>query len=124
MSEKNIPTDEEFARADALMRDRDRGLDEIRANVLNRFMNIGVHEFYILYSSDSSIFTSYVFFENEMTKKRAFEEGVDAKIENFVRQQLIDIRGLGVDGQHLRFDFDTDENVRNNYDGDYFSRLR
>ena len=47
---RNIPSDEDFARADAAMRQRDRGLSEVRSALLERFSAKGLHEAFIFYS--------------------------------------------------------------------------
>ena len=70
MSKKNarktrsIPTEADFARAEAAMRERDRGLSTVSRNVLTRFRELcpNRYGFYVLWQGDPD-FRAYFFTE-------------------------------------------------------------
>ena len=122
-SDKNTPSDKDFAKASAALRNRSRGLSQVRDRILERFQTSGkLHEFFILDSSEYS-FRAYVFYRWERQIKKAEESGLAIKIKNSILHELKNV-GRG-DGEtiHLEIEFDSHENVEQNYDGDYYSRL-
>lgn len=60
----SIPTEADFARANAAMRERDRGLSAVSQNVLTRFRELcpNCYGFYVLWQ-DSPDFRAYFFTE-------------------------------------------------------------
>jgi len=124
MRDNKAPADEDFARARAAMRRRDWGLSAVRTTVLDRFREVGVHEFFIFYSPNSASFIAHIFLETD--RKRAELEGSDWRlhIEDLVLEELVkEGRGTRED-LVVQFEFDSHENVLLNYGGDYFLRLR
>ncbi len=122
-SNKNIPSDEDFAKASAALGKRSRGLSQVRDRILKRFQSGGkLREFFILDSSEKS-FRVYVFYRWERQIKEAEESGLAIKIENAVFHELQSVGRGDRNKIHLDFEFDSHESVEQNYDGDYYSRL-
>lgn len=119
-----VPSDEDFARADRLMAERDRNLDVVSTNVKKRFNNIcPLHNFYILWQRDVD-FRAYVFFKEDKDIEECKVKGVFNEITDFVYAEL-ERAGRGKRGEiEVAFEIDSDENVTANFEGDYFLRLR
>jgi hypothetical protein len=121
--DKNIPTEEEFEKASEALRKRSYGLSEIRDEILKKFKEQNIYEFFIFDVSEKS-FKAYVFFRWDWQRKELSKTKIAGEIEDFIYQQLENFgRGKKVDLQ-LEIEFDSHENVELKYDGDYFSRLR
>jgi hypothetical protein len=122
-SDKNIPSDEDFAKASAALRKRSRGLSQVRDRILERFQTSGkLHEFFILDSSEKS-FTAYVFYRWERQIKKAEESGLAIKIKNAIFHELRNAGRGDRETIQLEIEFDSHESVEQYYDGDYYSRL-
>lgn len=119
-----IPSDEDFARADRLDRERSRNLDRVSRNVKDHFGEIcPLHNFYILPQRDNE-FRAYVFFKEDKDIPACESSGVVQDFINFVYAEL-ERAGRGKRGDiTVAFEFDSDENVTANFEGDYFLRLR
>ena len=118
-----IPSEEEFARASRLMREEARGLDDIAERTKTRFYSIAkVHAVHLLPQSDVD-FRAYVFFLSEDDRYRAHSSGTIEEIRQFLIEE-INLARSGGEVLRIGFEFDSDENVRRNYDGDYLIRLR
>lgn len=124
MSNRKNLTDEDFARASAILKNRSRGLSQVRTEILASFQNSEeLHEFFIMDSSEIS-FKAYVFYNCEWQIKEAVKSGLALKVEKSVFDELEKV-GRGSRSEiHVDFEFDSHENVEQNYDGDYYSRLR
>jgi hypothetical protein len=124
MSNKNIPSDEEFAKASATLAKRSRGLSQVRDRILARFQGTGeLHEFFVLDCSERS-FRAFVFYRWERQIEEAERSGLEARIRNAVFNELENVgrgdrRAIQVD-----FEFDSHDNVERNYGGNYYNRLR
>lgn len=120
----NIPSDEDFARAEKRDRERSRNLEEVRAAVLARFKRVcHLYEFFILPQIDVD-FRAYVFFETDRDTEACKRDGTTQEIVDFI-YSAIEHAGCGRKGQSkVGFEFDSDENVKAHYQGDYFLRLR
>lgn len=124
MSKSHIPTEEEFARASDALEKRSSGLDQVRDNILRNFpQEFRIHEFFILDSSETS-FRAYVFFENEKDREKACRTGMTEDIENCVYEELKAAARGSKENLDVAFEFDSHENVKNDFEGDYFNRLR
>lgn len=124
MSKSKIPTEEEFARASAALESGSRGLSQIRENILcNYAQKYKLHEFFIFDSTETS-FRAYVFFKKEKDVRNAKSKGLAEEIKSMVYRELKDAN-RGVRGNiDLFVEFDSHENIEDNFDGDYFDRLR
>lgn len=124
MSSRSIPSDEDFVRARAAMQERDRGLSEVRSTILNLFGPDGLHQFFILYSEPHNLFGAYLFFTTQSALVAAEHSGLTDAIKSSVADQLERVGRGEKAALNIRFEVDTDENVQNEYDGDYYARLR
>ena len=121
--DKNIPSEEEFVKASEALSKRSRGLSVIRGEILKKFQDKNIYEFFIFDISEYS-FKAYVFFRWNKQLKELSKTNLSVEIENFIYRQLEDSgRGKKKDLQ-LKIEFDSHENVERNYGGDYFSRLK
>lgn len=120
----NIPSDEEFARAKRLMAKESRNLDRVSENVKKRFkMQCPLHNIYILSQRDVD-FRTYVFFKEDKDIEACRRSGVVQDLIDSVYEEL-ERAGRGKRGEiTVDFEFDSDENVDRNFEGDYFLRLR
>jgi hypothetical protein len=120
---RRIPSDEEFERASKQMEERFRGLDNVRDSVKERFRAAGVYDVFVLNQLDVD-FRAYVFFETNAALQAAETAGDVARIKAAVEEELAR-EGRGEIGSlRLAFEFDSDENVQANFEGDYSLRLR
>jgi hypothetical protein len=120
----SIPSDEDFARADRMMEESFRNLDTVEKNVILRFKEVcPLHDFTLL-PHDENSFEAYVFFEREKDIEECKQSGVSQAIVDFVYEEL-ERAGRGSKSEiDVQFEFDSHENVLENYEGDYFLRLR
>ena len=87
----NVPSDEDFARARALMRQRDSGLSEVRATILHRFSPVGLYEAFVLYSPGSDRFVTYLFFKDQPSLEAARSAGTIELIKDVVLDELVHV---------------------------------
>lgn len=124
MSENQVPSEEEFARAKAAMRNRDRGLAQVRETLLKGWAKDGICQVFILYSEKTKGFGSFVFFETEKQATAALRDGLGSKLKEKIVEEL-EKAGRGTkDSLLVSVEIDSDENVQKNFEGDYYSRLR
>ena len=124
MKQRNIPSEEELAQASAALRQRSRGLDEVREKVLSEFQSDErLHEFFIWDCSEMS-FKAYIFYEKKSNIAEAEKDGLSSAIRNFIHDALEDVGRGSRDSLSVDFEFDSHENVVGNYEGDYYLRLR
>ncbi len=124
MNKLNIPTEEDFARAKAAMRKNDQGLSAVRERMLERFRHSGVHEFFAFYSPANDVFIAHVFYRRDCQIAEAEQSGLAAKIRDAAYNELENVGRGTRNAIKVVFEFDSDENVTANYEGDYFLRLR
>ncbi len=120
---KNIPSEGDFARASAKMKQRSRGLSEVRERILHRFQRSGeLHEFFILDCSDRS-FRAYVFYLQEKDIKQAENSGLEARIKDAVFNELENVGRGDRQSVEVAFELDSHENVEREFEGNYYNRL-
>ena len=124
MSQKTIPSAEDFARAKLIMRKNYQGLSEVSESILKLFRKRGLHEIFVLYSPKTDSFGAYVFYDLESQIEEARDSGLEKEIRNSVFSELERVGRGSRDAICLDFVFDSHENVELNYEGDYFLRLR
>lgn len=121
-----IPSSEEFARAKQRMRELDRNVDKVNESAVRYFEEIcpiHAHKFYLL-AEEEKAFRAYVFYKFDKDIQLCRANGVEKKLEDFVYNEL-ELHGRGRrEDIAVAFEFDSDENVTANYEGDYFLRLR
>jgi hypothetical protein len=120
---KNIPSEEDFARASAAMKNRSRGLSDVRDRILERFKPSGeLHEFFILDCSERS-FRAYVFYPRMEDITAAVQSGLEVRIKNAVFDELEKAGRGNRDTVTIEFELDCHENVEREYEGNYYNRL-
>lgn len=124
MSSNNIPSEEDFARARAAMRKNDRGLSEVREQILKRFGEFDVHEVFMFYSPNAESFGAFIFYRWDQQIREAEKSGLASRIKEAVLEELENVGRGDRSTLRVEFEFDSHENVERNYEGDYFLRLR
>lgn len=119
-----IPSDEELDRASKMMERQFLNLDVARKNVVNRFKSIcPLYDIRILPQGDDG-FRVYVFFETDKDVEDCKKNGIVDSLQDAVCAEL-ERGGRGKKSEiTVAFEVDSDENVRANYEGDYYLRLR
>ena len=123
MRSRNIPSEEELARASAALRRRARGLSEVRARLLARFKERGLAEAFVMDRAEHK-FHVFVFYESNDQIRAAVRSGLSAEITKTVYKELEAVGRGDRDQNEVAFEFDSHENVEKNYEGDYYLRLR
>ena len=122
---RNIPSDEEFEQASRMMENAFRGLEIVEKRVMERFGNeCRLVHFFILPGRNDREFHAYIFFKGNSDVKACKAQGIVDDIVDFVYEQLEDIGRGNRKNIRVLFEVDSDENVRKNYEGDYYLRLR
>ncbi len=124
MSKNNIPSEEDFRRAEIADRERHRGLSEVRDHLLNRFSKDGVREVFMFFSPKKDSFGAFVFYRWERQIKEAEKSGLTSQIKDAVFYELEKVGRGNRNTIRVDFEFDSHENVEQNYEGDYYNRLR
>ncbi len=119
-----IPSEADFARAKRLAEERSRNLSLVSARVKQSFKDrCPLHNVYILPQRDVD-FRAYVFFRTDRDLKECEAEGITQEIRDAIYSELERV-GRGRRNEiTVAFEFDSDENVEANFEGDYFLRLR
>lgn len=124
MGSSNIPTDEEFAKAQAAMQLLDSGLSEASSAILNRFGGVGLHKVFIFYSPANDLFVAYLFFANAQRQAASENSDLLDQMKNSTLDEL-ERAGRGKSSTlKVAFEIDTDENVQREFGGNYYERLR
>jgi hypothetical protein len=124
VSKNKIPTEEEFARAKAAMRQNDRGLSEVCERMLNRYKDEGVHKVFVFLSPHHREFGVYVFYRLDRQIAESDASGLSARIQVAVIDELVAVGRGSREELAVTFQFDSHEGVEREYGGDYFDRLR
>lgn len=124
MSRRNVPSQEDFARAKAAMNKDDQGLADVRRQIMTQFGSRGVHQVLILYSRTTKSFGVFVFLQSNTQVASAHESGLVSEIEDAALQALEDVGRGSKSSLDVRFELDSDENVQMDFAGNYYHRLR
>lgn len=120
----NIPSDDDFARASRFMEEQAKGLDQVSEAVTMRFKKTSpLQAFHILDQRDVD-FRAYIFFEKESDIVECQNSGIIQAIIDCVYAELERVGRGGKEDVKVAFEIDSNENVTENYEGDYFLRLR
>ena len=119
-----IPSDEEFARAKKVMADESRHLDRVVRSIKQCFSKrCALYDFYLLPQLDVT-FRACAFFDTNADLESSRVNGI---IDEIIEYTYVELERAGRgkrDEITVAFEFDSDENVREKYNGDYFLRLR
>ena len=123
MRSRDLTDDELIANAIARMKFRFRGLDEVCNEIVERYSKNNMHECFIVSGSEYR-FGAYIFFNT----RRQLDDALNSQLVNLIKKDIyqeLEKSGRGTATQiHINFEFDSHENVVENYEGDYFNRLR
>jgi hypothetical protein len=120
----NIPSDEDFARAKAIDKERSRNMDAVNESVLHEFIGRTRLHYFIIIPQIKNEFLALIFYKNESDIEICRNNGITSNIESFVYAEL-DRHGRGNKSEiRVVFEVDSDEAVNRNFGGDYFLRLR
>jgi len=106
------------------MQESDRGLSEVRSQVLERFQPSGLHELFLFYSPKNDLFVAYVFFRRSNQIRESEASGLATLIKCHIVEKLASAGRGNCDTIKIQVELDSHENVEANFDGDYFLRLR
>ena len=120
----DVPSDADFERAKKLARERSRNLDSVCERVKERFKaHAPLYKVHILPQRDVD-FRAYIFYRENGEIEMCEKNGVSQQIRDSIYAEL-ERAGRGCRGEiTVAFEFDSDENVEANFEGDYFLRLR
>jgi len=124
MSNTNIPSNEDFTRAKRLDRERSRNLDVINEIVSGHFKKLCPLHYFILMPQRDNEFWAGVFFEKDEDISACEKSGITDDIQRFVYEELERLGRGERKNINVVFEFDSDENVKRKFNGDYFMRLR
>ncbi len=124
MSQNNIPSEEDFARAKAYMEELDAGFDKVSENIKKHYGKDNVHKVFLFYSPKIDTFGAYVFFLKNDQVDEAKKSGLSSQIEEAIRNELENVGRGDRNLLKLNVEFDSHENVEKDYEGDYYDRLR
>lgn len=106
------------------MRERLRGLDDVRQRVLNHFKaTLPIHNFYISPHRDSG-FHAILFLKADSDIQSVEQSGFVSAIRDYIFAQLAAVGRGHPPETTLVLELDSDENVSKKYHGNYFNRLR
>jgi len=106
------------------MKERFRGVDEVRESVLGKFTGLcPLHDFHLLPQRDVD-FRAYIFFERHVDVDACEADGISREIVDYVYSELERVGRGGRKDIVVAFEFDSDEDVKANFEGNYFLRLR
>ncbi len=99
-------------------------LDEVRARVLARLpADVAVDKVLYVPITVTEI-EVYIFYPTDQDVKENERSGTSQAVRSLFEQELDKVLRGPKSGTELRFVFDSSENVRKNYDGVYYNRLR
>lgn len=118
LRQMQIPTDEDFARADAHMAAQNRMFATIRGDVFNSFASrIPLHDIF-LFPGPTTDFEAYVFYESDADIDVCRASGVEQAIKDAISQAFAARRDNGTPPT-VTFNFDSHENVKKQCNGNY-----
>jgi hypothetical protein len=106
------------------MKERDRGLSEVGAKVLELFRREGLHEAFLFFSPASETFFAKLFYRLNAQVSEARESGLSDRIKQSLLVELERVGRGSRDALKVNFEFDSHENVERQFEGDYYLRLR
>ena len=119
----DIPSNGDYAKADAAHKKRHRGLKKVAQKILDRFQSRGeIRGFFLFYCSENS-FLATVIYNFDQQIKESEESGLDARIRKAVFEEMENVGRGDRSSIEIEFEFDSHENVKKNY-GNYYNRFR
>lgn len=123
VASRKIPTEEELLHASNVLRRRARGLSKVREVLRGKFATTPMHDIFVMDRSEHE-FHAFVFYKNKQHVDKAAKSGLSQEITDAIFEEL-EVSGRGGRSENeLVVEFDSDENVQEEYEGDYYLRLR
>ena len=125
MNEKKrlIPSEEELANAKKRMRERSRNLEVVRNSIFKKFSSLcNLDNIYVIAEGDFQ-FRILVFFTTNVDLEESNAKGVCHSIQDFAYGEIERVGRGKPDEVMIEFEFDSDENVKKNFEGSYWFRL-
>jgi hypothetical protein len=121
--ERRIPSEQDFARANVKMEESMRDLDKVRASIIERFSPLcRLHNVYVLPEGDLR-FRVLFFLETGKDLREVERTHLNQTIVEFAYEEIERV-GRGKSKEvAIAFEFDSDENVKAHFQGDYWFRL-
>lgn len=120
----SIPTDEEFARASALMAARDRKCAKIKKFVFQSLNNRApLHDVYV-FPGPNTGYQVYVFYKHESDIATCRDDGNEQLIKDAILEQCAAISNDLDHAPTVAFTFDSHEQVKKQFNGDYYKYFR
>lgn len=119
-----IPTDEDFARARNRMAAVDADWDQMTAEALQRLRQIADLHYFALFPRDLCSFAGVLFFQTERSLAEAVAGGFDEVARSCIQAAVSQFRSGHCAEYDIHVEMDSYENVKRNYGGSYFNRLR
>lgn len=120
---RNIPSEEEFAKASAALSRINKYFAEVRDRVLRSFGGKApLHNLYF-FGHPEKMVQVHVFFDTERDKNTCHMNGIDKQIEDAIRMELR-VRNLDSTCPEIKLVYDSHENVQKVCNGNYLQYLR
>lgn len=120
----SIPTDDDFTRATRLMAARDANWDEIHATAHGKLLQVADIHHFALFPKGKCDFAAIVFFSTDRALAEAKARGFDAIARQLVEKSAAQFRAGECSKYDILIELDSYENVKRNFGGSYFNRLR
>ena len=119
-----IPTDEEFARAQRRMATVNANWDEMANVSLQKLRKVADLHHFALFPRDLCSFAGVLFFQTEQSLAEAVADGFDAVARSCIQSAVDEFRSGQCAEYDIHVEMDSYENVKRNYGGSSFNRLR
>ncbi len=119
-----IPTDEDFARAKRRMAAVDANWDEMAAVALQELRKVTDLHHFALFPRNICSFAGVLFFNTEQSLAEAKAGGLDVIARSCIQSAVDKFRAGECAEYDIHVEMDSYENVKRNYGGSYFNRLR
>lgn len=120
----SIPTEDDFARATRLMAARDANWGEIHATALSKLLKVADIHHFALFPRGKCDFAAIVFFATDRALAEAKAQGFDEVVRQTVEHSAEQSRADECVTYDILVELDSYENVKRNFGGSYFNRLR
>jgi|GEM_PF-6314160 len=121
---QSIPSEADFARAHAQMRESWRGVEAAKAIVEARFREVPeLHSMYLL-PGDARSYQLAIFLNRNKDLGPAKESGLIRQMVETVCEALSQTRQEAIHIDAIQVELDSNENVNKQFGGNYFNRMR
>lgn len=119
-----IPTDDDFARANSLMAERDANWDQMQTLAMLNLAKVAKLHHFALFPRELCSFAAVIFFDTDQDLAVAKINGFAKVAENCIRSAVAKFRAGQCADIAIAIELDSYDNVRRNFGGNYVNRLR